>query len=124
MNRGKIGDNAVLVPVVEIVLTSGIVEQREILALDEDGQAGADINHMDLVMRADEGFAAPSDDESPGLANIAPRAVGQFDLVPAAFFADDPSCIAWQIGRASCRERVCQYVSISVDAASLQKKTK
>src|SRR3546814_3026260 len=78
MNRGKIGDNAVLVPVVEIVLTSGIVEQREILALDEDGQAGADINHMDLVMRADEGFAAPSDDESPGLANIAPRAVGQF----------------------------------------------
>src|SRR3546814_16821686 len=25
-----------------------------------------------------------------------------------------------EIGRASCRERVCQYVSISVDAASLQ----
>src|SRR3546814_13241565 len=29
-----------------------------------------------------------------------------------------------QIGRASCRERVCQYVSISVDAVSLKKKTK
>src|SRR3546814_17416364 len=28
-----------------------------------------------------------------------------------------------QIGRASCRERVCQYVSISVVAASLKKKT-
>src|SRR3546814_16843211 len=27
-----------------------------------------------------------------------------------------------QIGRASCRERVCQYVSISVVAVSLQKK--
>src|SRR3546814_12127972 len=27
-----------------------------------------------------------------------------------------------QIGRASCRERVCQYVSISVVAGSLQKK--
>src|SRR3546814_11933755 len=27
-----------------------------------------------------------------------------------------------QIGRASCRERACQYVSISVGAVSLQKK--
>src|SRR3546814_15664386 len=29
-----------------------------------------------------------------------------------------------QIGRASCRERVCQYVLISVVAVSLKKKTK
>src|SRR3546814_13247866 len=29
---------------------------------------------------------------------------------------------AWQIGRASCRERVCQYVSISVVAVSFKKK--
>src|SRR3546814_10987368 len=29
-----------------------------------------------------------------------------------------------QIGRASCRERVCQYVSISVVAVSLKKKIK
>src|SRR3546814_19543611 len=29
-----------------------------------------------------------------------------------------------QIGRASCRERGCQYVLISVDAASLKKKDK
>src|SRR3546814_13333760 len=29
-----------------------------------------------------------------------------------------------QIGRASCRERVCQYVSISVVAVSLKKKEK
>src|SRR3546814_11930724 len=29
---------------------------------------------------------------------------------------------AWQIGRASCRERVCQYVSISLVAGSLKKK--
>src|SRR3546814_20831175 len=29
-----------------------------------------------------------------------------------------------QIGRASCRERVCQYVEISVDAVSIQKKPK
>src|SRR3546814_16001265 len=31
---------------------------------------------------------------------------------------------AKQIGRASCRERVCQYVSISVVAVSLKKKKK
>src|SRR3546814_15356710 len=31
---------------------------------------------------------------------------------------------AFEIGRASCRERVCQYVSISVVAVSLQKKNK
>src|SRR3546814_11553003 len=37
----------------------------------------------------------------------------------AAMAAEDP-----QIGRASCRERVCQYVSISVGAVSLKKKTK
>src|SRR3546814_13005906 len=28
----------------------------------------------------------------------------------------------WMIGRASCRERVCKYVSISVVAVSLKKK--
>src|SRR3546814_11172293 len=28
----------------------------------------------------------------------------------------------WEIGRASCRERVCQYVEISVVAVSLKKK--
>src|SRR3546814_8246670 len=31
--------------------------------------------------------------------------------------------VAREIGRASCRERVCQYVSISVVAVSLKKKT-
>src|SRR3546814_8993840 len=35
----------------------------------------------------------------------------------------DEGGAAVQIGRASCRERVCQYVSISVVAASLKKKT-
>src|SRR3546814_13203859 len=36
----------------------------------------------------------------------------------------DPAAVFDQIGRASCRERVCQYVSISVVAVSLQKKNK
>src|SRR3546814_7542363 len=35
-----------------------------------------------------------------------------------------PGGLRRQIGRASCRERVCQYVSISVVAVSLQKKTR
>src|SRR3546814_13809945 len=33
-----------------------------------------------------------------------------------------PTSAAHKIGRASCRERVCQYVSISVVAVSLKKK--
>src|SRR3546814_12903305 len=37
--------------------------------------------------------------------------------------AVDTIAIGAQIGRASCRERVCQYVYISVVAVSLQKKT-
>src|SRR3546814_15895852 len=32
--------------------------------------------------------------------------------------------LAAEIGRASCRERVCQYVSISVGAVTLKKKNK
>src|SRR3546814_16772707 len=39
---------------------------------------------------------------------------------------DDPDIVGprEQIGRASCRERVCQYVSISVVAVSLNKQKK
>src|SRR3546814_17571218 len=36
--------------------------------------------------------------------------------------ADASAGVLEQIGRASCRERVCQYVSISVVAVSLKKK--
>src|SRR3546814_20592200 len=43
-----------------------------------------------------------------------------------AFASDEPpgsvSTSVDQIGRASCRERVCQYVEVSVVAVSLQKK--
>src|SRR3546814_13153269 len=58
-------------------------------------------------------------------------------IVKATTFFDDPDVVAKvsrglgeamvginEIGRASCRERVCQYVYISVVAVSLQKKKK
>src|SRR3546814_17462514 len=38
-------------------------------------------------------------------------------------FAENPVGVEFAIGRASCRERVCQYVSISVVAVSLKKTT-
>src|SRR3546814_11323367 len=41
--------------------------------------------------------------------------------LPCAVVAAD---LVTDIGRASCRERVCTYVSISVDAVSIKKKTK
>src|SRR3546814_20626361 len=59
------------------------------------------------------------DDLSPGHgASLGQRGWDQLRAVfPGA--AEQPRRI--QIGRASCRERVCQYVSISVVAVSLKK---
>src|SRR3546814_18319750 len=45
------------------------------------------------------------------------------DLVGMSFTTILRVALAKEIGRASCRERVCQYVSISVVAVSLKKKT-
>src|SRR3546814_13154650 len=44
-----------------------------------------------------------------------------FDEVTSAL---DPELVSEEIGRASCRERGCQYVEISVVAVSLKKKKK
>src|SRR3546814_17256851 len=44
------------------------------------------------------------------------------DLAGGDELAGLPRQLAREIGRASCRERVCQYVSISVGAGSLKKK--
>src|SRR3546814_16503404 len=52
--------------------------------------------------------------------------VGRFERerLPLAAVAlnTDTAILTAEIGRASCRERVCQYVSISVVAVSLKKK--
>src|SRR3546814_17715450 len=48
--------------------------------------------------------------------------LGHEDVV--AFMLDNTPHYYGQIGRASCRERVCQYVSISGVAVSLKKKKK
>src|SRR3546814_14498839 len=49
-------------------------------------------------------------------------------IAPALRYAVDQGAFAihmsFKIGRASCRERVCQYVYISVVAVSLKKKKK
>src|SRR3546814_12245204 len=37
-------------------------------------------------------------------------------------YGGDPGPVVFEIGRASCRERVCQYVSISGVVVSLKKK--
>src|SRR3546814_14404059 len=57
------------------------------------------------------------------------RSVSRFIQSPLATSVTPPTNCGWsrpsmKIGRASCRERVCQYVSISVVAVSLKKKKK
>src|SRR3546814_6146805 len=44
------------------------------------------------------------------------------DLLNSLVKVDDFASEITEIGRASCRERVCKYVSISVVAVSLKKK--
>src|SRR3546814_21066092 len=46
------------------------------------------------------------------------------ERVAAFEFGQPDGAIENEIGRASCRERVCQYVSIQVVAVSLKKKAK
>src|SRR3546814_15485645 len=48
---------------------------------------------------------------------------GDFRIDNLIFAKDRPKVLA-EIGRASCRERVCQYVSMSVVPDSLKKKRK
>src|SRR3546814_16973705 len=43
-------------------------------------------------------------------------------ILAAALVGAAPGLCGAEIGRASCRERVCQYVFVSVVAVSLQKK--
>src|SRR3546814_16204739 len=48
---------------------------------------------------------------------------GSLRVMAADALAEQRAIFDRQIGRASCRERVCQYVEISVVAVSLKKKT-
>src|SRR3546814_17585129 len=62
------------------------------------------------------------------LASVRQRDLGigakrqQFLLAVEPIFDSPELAAVREFGRASCRERVCQYVSISVVAVSLQKK--
>src|SRR3546814_19672056 len=66
----------------------------------------------------------PSLDRAPARPSMAGRS--PLHEVPPALRkrSRPPSRLPAQIGRASCRESVCQYVYISVVAVSLKKKTK
>src|SRR3546814_18150327 len=55
--------------------------------------------------------------DDPAFAMAAQRGIAPGDTVPTGQIG------TVEIGRASCRERVCQYVSISVGAVSVKKKT-
>src|SRR3546814_17350880 len=69
------------------------------------------------------------------IATVVPKALHNLTVLAQKYFGGDPLVageppVEWgialdveEIGRASCRERVCQYVSSSVGDVSLTKKT-
>src|SRR3546814_15040003 len=79
----------------------------------------ADVAGEGLV-GAEEEMKVRFDAEDELLHEIADRRIGgQAERLVADKVADMVGAARRQIGRASCRERVCQYVSISVVAGSL-----
>src|SRR3546814_20715535 len=87
-----IGDYTVFVSVLEIILASGIIEQREIAALDEYGEPVADVDHIHLVSRAGTGFTSSgsSDLHRPCLADLPMRSVLPLPAAPSPSFPPLP----------------------------------
>src|SRR3546814_15233627 len=83
------------------------VEQRQLLAQQQGAEDG-DENDAELVDRRDAG----------GIADFQRAEIAQPRSAGGAARQHQ------KIGRAPCRERVCQYVKITVVAVSLKKKTK
>src|SRR3546814_15770471 len=68
-------------------------------------------------------YVVPPAAQPGGAAARVVAPVSQSDSVRRGLEPEPAASGAGQIGRASCRESVCQYVSISVVAVSLKKKT-
>src|SRR3546814_8793921 len=83
----------------------------------------SDVCSSDLRWR--EAFFGPADPGLDALAEIDARRAraSQRLMMGRSALVNLPMLGAVQIGRASCRERVCPYVSISVGAVSLKKKS-
>src|SRR3546814_13444264 len=81
----------------------GLVEIRDAVATEVVGDRTGQVTEQDVLA-----------DYAAHLLSLAPLQGRRLKLVPDAGHG--------HIGRAPCRERVCQYVSISVVASSLQKK--
>ncbi|MBE1527906.1 hypothetical protein GGC65_002362 [Sphingopyxis sp. OAS728] len=93
--RTDVGYNAVLIAIVEIVLASRIIKQREAGAFDEHCEAGADIDDMNLVTALRERFGAFfGTDDRPRLTDIAAGTIGKLDDVPAADLAHERRAVA------------------------------
>src|SRR3546814_19907872 len=97
-----------------------------LLALERRGFVGADVAEADQrveVARAEAAQRHPAQRVQVAQPAGAVLEVG-FEVVGGVAEAFVPLALLFrlEIGRASCRESVCQYVSISVVAVSLKKK--
>src|SRR3546814_11939936 len=84
------------------------------------------IEGIELPLKHPEAFRRLGIRPAKGFLLYGPPGTGKTLLAKAAARESDANFIAIksydQIGRASCRERVCQYVYVSVVAVSLKKK--
>src|SRR3546814_17679986 len=93
------------------VCSSDLAGCRRLLAGDRAAQGGGAVHRADRLPRHQEGRPESRADRA-----IRPVAV------PHAVPGRRTRRSGYKIGRASCRERVCQYVEISVVTVSLKNK--
>src|SRR3546814_14690084 len=89
------------------------------LVLKRRADAERDGDRIYAVVR---GIGTASDGRAKGL--LAPRLEGELLAMRRAYKSSGIDPMSIEIGRASCRASVCQYVYISGVAVSLKKKTR
>src|SRR3546814_13526251 len=97
------------------VIAGQVVEDHDVARIQRRRELGFDVDSKDLFGHR------PADD--PGSSQAIAESLAQRILRPPAIAAKAVG-FGLTIGRASCRESVCQDVYISVFAVSLKKKNK
>src|SRR3546814_14482068 len=89
----------------------------------DDFGTGQDLPEFMDAVRSDDGLLREVQLEGADVTYPGQRSFRHGAITTQSWFTDPRGGCRSQIGRASCRERVCQSGSISVGAVALKKKT-